>query len=127
MQSRSTQKLAQALINAQQKNQKNQYNARVSTIVFWSVTVILTIIASRDIQSFFTSTWGVRCLTAWTLPVAWYIMSSRWAEKAAAEFAKLKRTAAERAYPGFCSHETGCTCREDFLKDMETQGIDLYL
>jgi hypothetical protein len=52
-------------------------------------------------------------------------MSSRWAEKAAGEFAQLKKTAADRAYPGFCSHETSCSCREDFLRDMENQGIDL--
>lgn len=127
MRSRSTQKLTEALINAHNKNQKNQFNARISSIVFWSVTVILTIIASRDIPSFFTSNWGVFCLTFWTIPAAWYIMSSRWAEQAAGEFAQLKKTAADRSYPGFCSHETSCSCRDDFLREMEDQGINLYV
>jgi len=101
-------------------------NARLSSLVFWVMTVLLSGIAYRDIPAFFTSAAGVRWMMIWTLPAAWYIMSSKWEKNSAANLDKIKIMAANRAYPGFCSHEGRCSCRNEFFEAMEKHGINLY-
>lgn len=125
--SRIAQELEEALIKARNKARRKQTNARLSSRVFWGMTILLSLIASRDIPAFFISSWGVRWMVIWTLPTAWYMMSSRWAKDAAADLDKIKITAVNRAYPGFCSHENLCSCRDEFFNTMEKHGINLYL
>lgn len=123
----TAQKLEQTLIKARNKEKMARRNAQISTLAFWGATVLLVGIAYRDIPSFFTSPWGFRWLAAWTIPAAWYMVSWRWAEKAAGEWRNTRKTVADRARPGFCSHENHCNCREEFLQTMETHRIDLSL
>ena len=120
-------KLEQALKKARNRERRTRWNVMISSIVFWSATTVIAILLYRDTPVLFTSTWGVRCLTVWTIPAAWYIMSSKWAQNAAGDWKTIKKKAAEQAYPGFCAHETKCHCRESFLQNLESQGIDLYL
>jgi hypothetical protein len=123
----TAQRFEQALLKARNKEKLTRRNAQVGTFVFWGATALLAGIAYRDLPSFFTSSWGLRCLALWTIPAAWYMVSWRWAGKAAGEWQSTRKTVADRARPGFCAHENHCSCREDFLQAMETHGIDLYL
>jgi len=125
--SKFPQKLEKALLHAQAQERSARKKAGLSSIVFWGLTVILLGIACRDVGAFFASSLGVRLMTLWTLPAAWYIMNSRLAARAAQDLSKLKNTAFSRAYPGFCPHENPCGCRREFFDSMEKQGIDLYL
>ncbi len=125
--SKTAQKLEKALLKARDRERSARQKARLGSIIFWGLTVILIGIASRDVASFLASSSGVRLMTLWTLPAAWYIMTSRLASKAARDFAKIKNTAVSRGHPGICIHEHPCGCREEFFEKLEKQGIDLYL
>ncbi|NLW44864.1 MAG: hypothetical protein GXY92_06735 [Syntrophomonadaceae bacterium] len=125
--SKTAEKLEKALLKAQARERSARQKARLSSIVFWGLTVLLFGVACRDVASFFASSSGVRLMALWTLPAAWYIVSSRLAGQAAQDLSKLKNTAISRGYPGLCPHENPCGCRQDFFDKMEKQGIDLYL
>ena len=125
--SKTAEKLEKALLKARARERSAQKKARLSSIIFWGLTVLLFGVACRDVAAFFASSLGVCLMTLWTLPAAWYIMNSRLAARAAQDLSKLKNTAFSRAYPGFCPHENPCGCRREFFDSMEKQGIDLYL
>jgi len=125
--SKFPQKLEKALLHAQAQERSARKKAGLSSIVFWGLTVILLGIACRDVGAFFASSLGVRLMTLWTLPAAWYIMTSQLANQAAQKFSKLQDMAVSRAHPGFCIHEHPCGCREEFFDKLERHGIDLYL
>ncbi len=122
----TAQKLEKLLIKTRSKEKIARRNAQISSLVFWSTTLILVSIAYQDIPSFFSSSAGLRMLIIWTIPAAWYIVSWRFAQKIAGEWQRTKKTIAEYVRPGFCSHESHCNCREQFLQNMENRGIDLY-
>lgn len=122
----TAEKLADNLLAAKKKHETTKNLALAGGLLFWAFTALAAIYVFQDVGSFFANANRAKILIWWSIPAAFFIFSSRRAEAAAGEWKDLKKAAIQKVNPEFCSHQSSCHCRQDFLQEMKEKGIDLY-
>jgi hypothetical protein len=126
MATKTAEKLARALLEAKTDHERAEKIALLSGLVFWAATLLLAVIGLRDVKTIFANPLGSKLLVIWIIPTLVYITYSRKARDARQRFQEVKAIAMKKLNTDLCQHKNTCTCHQDFLEDMERQGIDLY-